>query len=99
MLNHKMLRQYSAHFASMVDSRTEFVDHEPPTATSTTDNENAKLRIAEMPEFTKVSHSFSTTVINRFLRNESNGKAAGCSGVSAELVKPVASNSRSQSLI
>jgi hypothetical protein len=50
MLHPENLPQYSAHFASMFDSRTESVDHEPPTVTSTTDSENGIAMIISKTE-------------------------------------------------
>ena len=50
-----------------------------------------KLRVADMPKFDEVSESFTPAIIRGFIKSEGNGKAAGCSGISTELMKPVAS--------
>ena len=60
MLHLQNLSQYSAYFASMFDSRTDFVYHESPTTTITTDSENETAMIISKTELDKVSHFFST---------------------------------------
>ena len=90
MLHPESLPQYSAHFASIFDSRTEFVDHEPPTATSATDSENELAGIIGKTGLARVKHFFSIPIMQHFVMQAPNGKAAGCSGVSAESMKPVA---------
>ena len=81
-LDSDKLPEYSGHFANIFSSR------DGSTNTSTL---NGKLKIADMPKFSEVSEFFTLTHIRGFIKSESNGKAAGCSGISTELMKPVAS--------
>ena len=91
MLSHKRPPEYSKHFAKMFNPPSNFVKKAPITTSTTDDHKNTRLKIEKMPKFTDVSHFFSIPNMESFIRQASNGKAAGCSGVSAELLKPVAS--------
>lgn len=91
MLNPKLLPEYSRHFASMFDFRADFVYGESSTTTAAAPSPlNEKVCILSETEFGEISPFFSQVILQQFVQREKCGKAAGCSGVSAELMKPVA---------
>ena len=88
-LDHEKLDECSRYFASMLSLRDGLhYDQQIPFLTNTT-SQVVRVSVVSVEEFDKVSAPFSPAVIERFLKRAKNGKAAGCSGVVAELLKPV----------
>ena len=85
MLHPERLHEYSQHFGAMFSFRRDFTYDEPPSTLP-----SQKTNILNDTEYNAVSLHLSPPMIEWIIRQERNGKAAGCSGVSAELMKPVA---------
>ena len=96
MLVPDRLPDYSRHFESMVSRREGFrYDDDDDDASRTTSAESSDdatetTDILCESEYATVSVFFSPPIIEHFVRGAPNGKAAGCSGVPAEMMKPVA---------
>ena len=90
-LTPEKLKEYSRHFAAMFNFRDGFT-YDQTTQMANAAKRNPKLRTAEMPRLSDLTPFFSTHTIEHFIRTAPNGKAPGCSGVTAEIMKPVASS-------
>ena len=80
MLQVERLPEYSKHFGAIFDFQHGIAYETPPTE---------MVNIPSESGFATVSTHFSPLTIESFVLKEECGKAAGCSGVSAELMKPV----------
>ena len=87
MLRPEKLPEYSKYFSSMFNFRDGFVYGQAVGAATMRE----KVRLLSEEEYQDISMYFAPAIIDRFVARARSGKAAGCSGVGAELVKPVIS--------
>ena len=92
-MDREKLPEYSQHFGAMFNFRGEFTyeGSSITAAAASTDLAGTKVKILSVSEFDTVSLFLSAPTMKHVILREQNGKAAECSGVSAELMIPVAS--------
>ena len=87
MLSTEGLPEYTRHFADMFSFRAEFPDMMKGDGGD--DSGEGTVEILSREEFEGMRRFFSKKVVHDLVIRESGGKAAGCSGVSAEMMRPV----------